>query len=33
MSLEEIRELEYWASPFPEGDGINFSKDGYIKGD
>lgn len=29
-SLEEIRALGYWASAFPEGDGITFTKDHYI---
>lgn len=28
-SLEELRKLGYWASAFPEGDGITFSKDEY----
>jgi hypothetical protein len=28
-SLEEIRRLGYWASAFPEGDGVAFSKDDY----
>lgn len=27
--IEGLRSIGYWASPFPEGDGIAFSKDGY----
>lgn len=27
--IEGLRSIGYWASPFPEGDGITFSKDGY----
>lgn len=28
-SLEQLRERGYWASPFPEGDGITFSHESY----
>ncbi len=26
-SLDQLRELGYWASPFPEGDGVTFTED------
>jgi|GEM_PF-1085529 len=29
-SLDKIRKLGYWASPFPEGDGITFTNDNYL---
>ncbi len=29
LALMKIRALGYWASPFPEGDGITFNKDYY----
>lgn len=29
-SLDKIRKLGYWASPFPEGDGITFTNGNYL---
>lgn len=29
ISLERLREMGYWASPFPEGDGVTFSSENY----
>lgn len=32
-SLEKIKEKGYWASPFPEGDGVSFNDEGRSKKD
>jgi hypothetical protein len=33
ISLERIRKLGYWASPFPEGDGVTFTDEAKTKKD